>query len=402
MNSSVNPETEALVLVANNLILDTMRNEDIARLKAPVPQGDYFVSERAFEQALGVDVPNCRSLAEEIFSDFDPQFHGVNWWISLPEMERILISDYLYQVVTSINTNLVEAKLHLLELRDAREGSNQRIADAVKVDDRGNLSVKLPPHISAYDHLPGRLQELHVAGFLRSIGSCLDCLGATVIGVLGLSTKLRKSDINKAEQTMSRIDKSSGAGAQIQSTFYDFFMDLKRVSGPNDWVEWADQLRNVFVHRGRRIIYHMLSQRKPVLLNEAGKPILRSNETVHLPKYPDRSEIEAFIENDVALNEDGTVTLEGIIESTRALLDNSCEKLQEIWKTRRASPAIIDQPITQWSDSAKQCLFQGYSSSAKPLDMSMLVSNPRVRFRVRTGAVDDAQRGLWRGSRFET
>lgn len=379
-----------------------MRKEDIANLKKPVEASNYFESEKAFKKSLGLPTPNTDSLIDEIKRDLDKNLHGINWWTNLPVYERILISDYLYQAVTAIDTNLIEAKLHFLEWLEARDSQNRRISDAVFEDPQGERSMKIPPFKIPYDHIPHRFQDMHLAGFLRSIGSTLDCLAATVVAILGLPVKMRKSDIGSAVRNLRKIDLTLGQGEKLQADFFDFFEKTVESCGPKDWLQWADQYRNVFVHRGRRIVYPELTQRKPVILDEKGRPILRTDEILHLPKYPDRSEIEAFIKGkDVALNESAEITLTGLLNSTHKLTEEISTKLLEIWLIRRQSPLLIEQPTAQWNDLPKPCLFTGYDSNVAPIEMDLLELNPMVRFRMEVGAVVDSQRTLWKGSKFE-
>ncbi len=145
----------------------------------------------------------------------------MSWWGSLAVQERILISDYLYQRTDSIETNLVEARLHYLESLDARERENNRLADIVSRDEYGQVRPKFPPSLAPIDDLYKRLEGLHICGFFRAIGSSLDCLGAAIVGALALSTSLRRSDILKAESILARINASS-PGTQMQSDFRDF------------------------------------------------------------------------------------------------------------------------------------------------------------------------------------
>ena len=379
-----------------------MRNEDIKNLKQPVEVGNYFESEKAFKKAIGVSTPNTDLLVDEVAQDLDQRTNGIQWWMNLPLHERILISDYLYQSITTIDTNLVEAKLHFLEWLDTRDHQNQRIANAVFLDSRGDLSVKTPAFTSPYDHVPHRLQDLHLAGFLRSIGSTLDCLAATIVAVLGLPNKMRRSGIGNTLDRLQKVDKTLGAGAELQANFYTFFVEARNSCGPNDWLDWADQYRNVFVHRGRRIVYQELTQRKPIILDTSARPLIRTDEISHLPKYPDRSEIEAFIKSkDVVLNENAEITLSGILNSTCTLVEKVSIELRRIWLIRRQSPLLIEQPIAQWSDLPKQCSFTGYDTNAKQLEMDVLISNPMVRFRMEMGAVTDSQRHHWSGSELE-
>src|SRR5262249_40569472 len=92
-----------------------MRDEDLQRLAVPYPR-DGRSADDHFHEKLGVTVQASISLAQMIFDDLDVSVGGVGWWSPHPgKKRRILVADYLFQAAQSIATNLVEAKLHLLE-----------------------------------------------------------------------------------------------------------------------------------------------------------------------------------------------------------------------------------------------------------------------------------------------
>ena len=77
-----------------------MRQEDINRFNEPYPDRRTDLDQR-FSSALGADVPHATKLTEEIFSDFGYSRLWNFWWAQLlPDHERILISDYLYQYLS--------------------------------------------------------------------------------------------------------------------------------------------------------------------------------------------------------------------------------------------------------------------------------------------------------------
>ncbi|MBZ5555341.1 MAG: hypothetical protein LAO21_21750 [Acidobacteriia bacterium] len=371
-----------------------MRQEEIKALSVPYSIEDG--AEDRFYSSIGADVPSAAKLSNEILGDLDNSSLGISWWGSLPTQERILISDYSYQCATGIEVNLAEAKLHYLEWLDARERDNKRIADVISRDASGQLSCKMPPSRSPLDDLPSRLEAVHVCGFFRAIGSSLDCLGAMMISVLGLSTPLRRTDIGKAENALSRIVDSNTAGSRLQIDFRTFYEQARRLCGVEDWLEWANQYRNMFVHRGRRITYHRIIPREALLLDAKGQIIPRATSTFHLAKCPDRSEIEAFIKSkDILLGEDADITLKGIFKSGRDLQENICERLLSIWCERRKSPAMIEQPIDQWDARIRPCNFDGYEPNSQHHSDTLAVINPVLSRRMRSASVDDAHRNLW-------
>lgn len=374
-----------------------MRREEINLLSRPYgnTREDF---DRRFHSSIGADVPGAGALVKEIYADLDATTFGVAWWQSVSIHERILISDYLYQCANGIELNLVEAKLHYLEWLDAREKQNARIADVIKRDQSGELYVKMPSAVEPIDDLPNKLEGMHVCGFFRAIGSSLDCLGAVIIGVLGLPTSLRRSDIGTANRALAKVAASGTLGAQVQTDFRDFFERVKKAAGPEDWLEWADQYRNMFVHRGRRFTYNQIIPRDTPLYDAGGRWIPRATSTMHLAKHPDKSDAEAFIKKDIILNEDADVTFSGIFKSCRELEETICGRLVSIWQERRSNPSLIEQPATQWDARIRPCKFDGYKPDAEPIGGDVMVGHPVLRHRMVAASVDDAHRSLWDNS----
>lgn len=59
-------------------------------------------------------LPAVHQLQRRVFADLDETRHGVGWWAPHPGTSRqILIRDHLVQCITSVEVNLVDARLHL-------------------------------------------------------------------------------------------------------------------------------------------------------------------------------------------------------------------------------------------------------------------------------------------------
>jgi hypothetical protein len=374
-----------------------MRDEDIKKLSEPY-QNARADNDRRFHSALGAVIPSAGNLVREIFNDLSETALGISWWNSTPVQERALISDYLYQCVFSIEGNLAEARIHYLEFLDARERHDKRIADAVSIGLDGKPSYKHPPALTPMDDLVNKLESMHVCGFFQAIGSTLDCLGAAIIGVLGLDTRLRISDISKAEKALNKVKPTGTPGNKIQLEFRDYFESVKDSSGVSGWLEFSDRYRNMFIHRGRRITYNVMTPRPSLVLDKDGRRSVITSTTMHLVREPDKSDAEGMIRRDVALNEDANTTLSGIFRSCRNMEEAICGRLVEIWKIRRADPSLIDQPASQWEANIRLCNFNGYDATAPPLRYDEIYNSYVLMHRfVSCGAVD-TRRGIWKNS----
>lgn len=374
-----------------------MRDDDVKRLSEPYenPRADI---DRRFHSALGADVPHAGLLVREIFNDLSRATLGVSWWNAVPIQERALISDYLYQCAFGIEVSLAEAKIHYLEFLDARERHDKRIADCVFIQPDGTPGVKHPRAEAPVDDLINKLEGMHVCGFFQAIGSTLDCLGATIIGVLGLDTRLRKSDIARAEQALNKIKITGTPGNKIQVEFKTFFDSVKHDSGPPGWLEWSDQYRNMFIHRGRRYTFNQMTPRPSLVLDKDGRSRIITSSTMHLVREPDKSDAEGFMHSNVVLNEDAETTLTGVFNSCRDMEEAICERLLAIWRQRRADPTLIQQPAKQWDNNFKACVFAGYDAEAGPIGKDMVLGSGVMLERMVSSGTVDSRLGIWKNS----
>jgi hypothetical protein len=195
--------------------------------------------------------------------------------------QRILIADYLHQAIGTIKTNLIDARLHQLEERAAAQDEMDRHADDLTIVGTEVIPKVQPPNCGL-DDLPRHLADLHQAGFFRAIGSAVDCLGATVIGVAGLSTNILRADIGKAFATAAKPNEPSALAAEA----HRLLCDARDAAGPAGWLSWAADYRNMLVHRARRLSLRQYTRRDS-LLGPDGTPILRVNAVELLPRPSD-------------------------------------------------------------------------------------------------------------------
>src|SRR5207247_11130491 len=81
---------------------------------------------------------------------------------------RILISDHLYNCVRSVESNLIETRLHLIEAMDFWERESDFHARAVSVSEAGRLRVQRPERRRPLDEIAPATAMLHSIGFIRA------------------------------------------------------------------------------------------------------------------------------------------------------------------------------------------------------------------------------------------
>lgn len=378
-----------------------MRTADIKRLSEPYSD-DSDQSSADPAQPLGVDTPKWKQLEIAILEDLcTQQPYGIGWWAPHPgTSRRVLISDHLYACTRSVLDNMVESALHRLEVLDWSEQESDRLANVVRVVN-GSLDLQMPRPRNPLESLSNQMVRLHVAGTVRALAGVLDCVSGTIIGVLALPTSILKADFGVVRSLLKKsVVNRSTEGERVQAAFSLKFEGLIRSAGPDGWLEWALAFRNMLVHRGRRIELGQFVQRTPVLYGGDGKPVLRARRVTHLPRDPERSDVEAFLQasSTPLLTEADDQTLHGLIESTESLVEGIAGELAGVWKWRRASPSALPQPKQQWQNGAStdSIGFLGYAPGTYEYSPSLMTTHPVVFKRMRAAAVDDQSRPLWK------
>jgi len=151
---------------------------------------------------------------------------------------------------------------------------------------------------------------------------------------------------------LARVDGMASTGAKAQADFAARLETAIDAAGPLGWLDWTLDLRNMLVHRGRRIELGQYLPITPVLLGPDGKAAPRARRVSHLPRDPGRSDIEVFVDTpwNMVLHEEETRTLRGLMNSTSLLLEAGARHLLDLWRWRRTHPGDLRQPADQWNN----------------------------------------------------
>lgn len=369
-----------------------MRSQDAAKLEIPFSHSDD--PEIAFPKAVGIDTPEVEHLYREIFNDLDDTLYGIGWWAPHPgTSRRILISNYLLECVRSIRTNLTEAALHLMEAVDHWDKEGDFLGNCLSLDQNDRIVIDVPKRRKPADDLARRMATLHTVGFFRALVGALDCLGASIVGVLALPISITRADLKKARATLRKSPNSIHAG------FLTKLEDCLITSGPTGWVDWSIDLRNMVVHRGRRVHITQVVPRQVSLLGPDSKIIPRSTIAEHLPSDPCRSQVEAFLDStrSPVLTEHAEGTLRGALSSTIDFIKKSARELNEIWALRRRNPTLLIQPMENWPifPETNQTGFTGYKPGSTPYTPQEWRAHPDIHKLFTAGALSDDLRPQW-------
>lgn len=377
-----------------------MRRQDLEALEQPYNEPSRHADDR-FADALGLDLGGIRSLEDILASDLDPQEHGIGWWKAYePQLgvrARILVSDYLVRCAASIETNLVEAKLHLLEAIDAYEREDSRLARMIELGPGNVPTPKHPRSQNAKDDLQRHLATLHTAGFFRSLASAFDCLGGCIQGVLALNGWIVAASFGSARGALKNLSPDATKDLE-RKTFRDTLNTIIDSAGPAGWLEWALDYRHTLVHRARRVEMTTLELESSIV-DPSGRPILRARQIPQLARDPGRTDIEVWrdVKTAPVLTEPARTTMEELLKSSEHTMGKVACELANFWNSRRKDPAKLQQPGGQWpNDKSGQATgFQGYAPKLINYSPTMMLTNPNAILRMQAASIGNGKEAQW-------
>ena len=127
--------------------------------------------------------------------------------------------------------------------------------------------------------------------------------------------------------------------------------------------------------------------------------MIRTDVIRQLPRGPGRSDVEMFLDTSrpPVLTESAATTLLGALESTLRLFEDGATLLRDLWRARRADPALLLQPREQWPDGPSSATtgFPGYAPDSVPYNPTQLRSDEVLIRRMSSASLGDAARGAW-------
>ena len=378
-----------------------MKEEDLTPLRTPFGAGDERRLEDRLPDALGIRVPSVRTLVSELYGDLDPVRGGFGWWDPHPgKARRILISDCVVATAQSIEQNLVEAVLHRLELEDYERQHEHLLERGVQFDDAGTPSIVRQWRHCPADYLPPAFSDLHIAGLVRALISAIDCASVVVVGVLGLSIPILFADWLKVRVHLTKLASGTPSGSRVQRESAQVLLRLEQESGPPGWLRWFTDLRNMYVHRGRRLSQMRLSSTMSYLYT-ADRSRPRSLRAIPLlPRHPGLSEVEAMLHTrrPLVLDEDGRKILEAGIAATTTFTETVTARCLELWRERRLNPQLVVQPKAQWPKDPRdpEEEFVGFSPVIDMARPEAMETSLGLGTRMKAAHLFDHQRNAWK------
>lgn len=354
---------------------------------------------RGLQASLKADLPEVRALGDEILADLDATTLGVGWWqAALSPCARALIADYLLMTVRSIETNLLDARLHELEALSAWADVERWHAQPQQVVPRESPTRTLRAR-RPLDELPGVLFQIHVAGFFRAIGSALDCLGGALVGTVGLPCELIKVGFKDARAALNAEKGQSTEADQQIGALRSALDQREKDVGPTAWLPWTLEMRNMLVHRARRMSYVAPRADTSITLAPNGRPFISWTPHLFLPRAPARSDIEDLVDSadlgEISIHAPVQQLLGAIRSATAQFVAGTAKDATCLWQVRRQNPMLLPQSPKQWKMGRKQRPGFGFADST-PLDTDALVVGTEMRDRLRAaGVLDDRKGAIW-------
>jgi hypothetical protein len=368
---------------------DRERLEQAYPLQDGRPVGDLGV-------ALGLRLEKVRELLVEVRNDLDVTVFGIGWWRTQGEtqgtlQQRILIGDYLIDALQSVESNLIDLSLHLLELQDWWAREARFVRDAIQMGPNGPL-IRLPPRLRPSDDLNDRFVDLHTAGIFRSVASVLDCLASVVIGVGAVESDILRGDWSILIKQLAKLVADGTPGRELQLSLRSEVNALL-AAGSLGWDRWASDFRNTLVHRGRRVTIGLLVPESSVI-DSNGSPIVRAAAIHLLARDPSLSHAEAQVlgsQVPPVLTENAHMTISGMVTDLSTLVDGVAGLLLKLWKTRRETPALLVQPAAkQWPKVRRSSdrSFAGYHPGQCPYHPSAMNGHPEHIRRLKAASLE--------------
>lgn len=175
-----------------------------------------------------------------------------------------------------------------------------------------------------------------------------------------------RAHFDKARAKLAKIDGAANPGAKMQAQLALQLNAAISDAGPQGWLEWTLDFRNMLVHRGRRLELGQFLPVEPVLFGPDCQPAPRARRVAQIPRDPGRSDVEVFLGMpwNTVLHEEGQRTLRGLMSSTTQLVETAASHLIDVWRWRKSNPADLRQPAEQWKDgpASHSTGLNGYSA----------------------------------------
>jgi hypothetical protein len=314
----------------------------------------------ATKRALGLRLDEVQALTNRLNADFSADAWGYTQLGDISdEIHRATASDQIRSAARGIEQNLLEARLHELEVADlvGPNGLSMPYADA-----------------SINAHLHNDRVEMNTVAFFRAFGSALDCMAAVLIGAARIPMSLRLADMGRLAQfnpsAPGRLAPEDVPDEQQEAwTGISRLLDELRRRHPAGWYVWGLEMRNAMLHRGRGLntfLPRPITRGLAVITDTPLPALIRYDYYLRKrPWLPDLVQLaRADGARDVWVNEPVQATLRGLFERLGDMVAELAAWALEQWVREAEAPTFVT-PIAAWQLGREpDTAFAGFSAGA--------------------------------------
>lgn len=307
------------------------------------------------------------ALSQAVVADLDETNGGIGWWktYDMSLTDRWDLSDYLIDVINGAAQNLQIADFLLREYRTKRSTADFRIRDRMRRNNGNPIGRGLE---SVEDKEIDLRLKSYVYSFFAASSSVLDTLAGTVVGVAALDLPIVRADLRMFSpfvvgenyptpktQLFKSLDENTSARSLQLGLVHAFRTSILQ-AGPADWYVWLERKRNQLSHRGGRLQVSSFQRQRRGLDQNRFRLMERDPELTTVQDLrKDASTLEAS-----HLMEDELSIMQGLLASLNAAVIGTLVPARSLWEQRRAAPAHLIQPATQWKSPRPGINFPGY------------------------------------------
>jgi hypothetical protein len=325
-----------------------------------------------YVDSLGVQSGRLRALTDRLESDFRASDGGYGTLQALVMPQRAIVSDQILGGAQGTTRNLLEARLHERDV-------NSLLAEGVPLDEP-----------TPEGHERDAKIDMGFVGFFRGLGSALDCIAGTAIGVLRLPFSIRRASFSKL------LGLNENLAGQHQSWNELKELIAEQADEPPGWLRWTLEMRHAFMHRPR-LMSLMLPREAPEpplwLPNPAKRLLMRERLRFdpHFRRRPWLPDMQHLADPQLGgfpqavLGERATQTVRGCFEATNMLTERLAELLLAKWDDEDV--AAISPPDQTWiTDAPLDLEFGGFAPASFPSKLSAGLISPHDAERIRLAA----------------
>jgi hypothetical protein len=340
--------------------------------EAEQPPQDATDAYWEYTASIGIQSDRLRALEDRLEEDFRAADGGYASLRELPMLQRAVVSDQVLVGSQGVIRNLTEARLHEQDINDL-------LADGVRF-------AEATP--TAHEH--GARVDLSFVGFFRGIGSALDCMAATAIGVLRLPLSIRRASFPR----LLSLDEGTARREPAWRELKDLLST--HADDPPGWLRWTLEMRHALMHRPR--LMSLLVQRETPesrlwIPASAAKMLLRERLRFdpHFRRRPWLPDMQHLADQqlgglpEAVFGEKAAQTVRGCYEASNRLIEDLAAFLLDKWDD--AQVGAVAPPAEVWAlEEALAINFEGFAPAPLRSDLAGGVISPHDEERVRLAA----------------